>query len=130
MTAIFYSLVFWSWHALLLLGCAWLLCRLSGPQPAWIRHHIWLFALLAVVLLPLWTGIASQLQIQQLHGAEGFASFVNLPETLVSFSRVEPLSTQAAINSSLPEKQQVFDWSFYFPSLLLVFWVCGAGVTA
>lgn len=46
-----------------------MLCHLSGSRAAWIRHHIWLFALLAVVFLPVWSGIAGQLQIQTLQGA-------------------------------------------------------------
>jgi hypothetical protein len=37
MTDFFYALVSLSWHASLLIACAWLLCRLSRSRAAWVR---------------------------------------------------------------------------------------------
>lgn len=124
MSGFIYSLVLWSWHASLLLGCAWLLSRLSRSRPAWIRHHIWLCALVAVFILPIFSGVASRLPIPDTQGISNLASLVNLPETLTS-SPVASLPEATNVPSVFVLETRSFDWTFYCRAFLFFLWITG-----
>ena len=127
MTEIYSSLLIWSWNAALLIGFAWILSRFNQSSPARIRHHIWLCALVAVVLFPLWSEIANLLPLRQTGAIDALAPFVNLPQTIIS----PPVgkSGEIVINLSELAKPQTYDWSFYIWTLLSALWIGGAGFT-
>jgi beta-lactamase regulating signal transducer with metallopeptidase domain len=127
MTDFFYALVSLSWHASLLIACAWLLCRLSRSRAAWVRHHIWLITLIAVVFLPIWSASANRMQFSPPKAADSLVSFVNLPQRIVAFQAAEQkLSAQVPpVKFSPPEESGNFDWLFYLSAFLSAFWLIG-----
>jgi len=127
MTEILTSLSIWSWNAALLIGFAWFLARFTQSSPARIRHHIWLCALIAVVLFPLWSEIANLLSLRPTGAIDALAPFVNLPQTIISPPVVE--SNEIIVNFSYPAKPQSYDWSFYIWTFLSALWIGGSGFT-
>lgn len=125
MTEIFSWLLIWSWNAALLVGFAWFLSRFNHSSPARIRHHIWLCALVAVILFPLWSEIANLLPLRQTGAIDALAPFVNLPQTIISPPVAE--SGEIVINLSELAKPQSYDWSFYIWTFLSALWIGGAG---
>ncbi|MDQ3061812.1 MAG: DUF4440 domain-containing protein [Acidobacteriota bacterium] len=124
MTEIFSSFLIWSWNAALLIGFAWFLLRFNQSSPARIRHHIWLCALVAVVLFPLWSEIGNLLPLRPTGAIEALAPFVNLPQTIISPPVAE--SGEIVINLSELAKAQTYDWSFYIWVFLSALWIVGA----
>ena len=54
------ELLVWSWQALVLTTLVWLGMKIWRPTSPSLRHHIWLFGLIAVALLPLTTRLAER----------------------------------------------------------------------
>jgi len=127
MTEIFYSLLIWSWNAALLIGFAWFLACFNQSSPARIRHYIWLCALVAVFLFPLWLEIADLLPLSQTGAIDALAPFVNLPQTIISPPVAE--SGEIVVNLSELAKPQPLNWSFYIWTFLSALWIGGAGFT-
>lgn len=128
MTEIYSSLLIWSWNAALLIVFAWILSRFNQSSPARIRHHIWLCALIAVVLFPFWSEIANSLPLRPTGVIDALAPFVNLPQTIISPPVAE--SGEIVINLSELAKSQTYDWSFYIWTFLSALWIGGAGFTS
>ena len=55
-------LMAWSWQALILTGCVWLVLNVWRIKSPSLRHHIWLFGLVAVGLFPLCATLAREMQ--------------------------------------------------------------------
>lgn len=74
------ALLMWSWQGLLLLACVWAGLKLFRVRTPSLRHHIWLFALLALALLPLCPSLPMpQRQAQALTFATALPRYVMTP---------------------------------------------------
>ena len=117
------GLISWSWQALLLLSCVWLLCRMMRSRGAWLRHNIWLCGLIAVVLLPLWSGIFARLRVTRLEGTATISPLVNLPATVGLTPVAEPQETSAGFSQARrPQHGNRISFAY---TLLCILWVGG-----
>src|SRR5262245_57725265 len=56
-------LLVWSWHAAVLLACAWAVLKIFRVKSPALRHQVWLFALIAVVAMPVLSGVVENLPL-------------------------------------------------------------------
>src|SRR5262249_319277 len=76
-------LLVWSWQAAVLLACVWVglkICRVKSPA---LRHQVLLFALIAVATMPILSGVARNLPLQQ-PGNRALSYAVELPRIVVT----------------------------------------------
>lgn len=112
------ALLIWSWQALLLLACVWLGLKLFRVQTPALRHHIWLLALLAVVILPLWPS----LPVSQRH-YEALSFATELPRMVIAPTvELQPPTLQ------LKPTRVVAQPATNFPWLVGVFCLWAAGM--
>src|SRR5262252_5015865 len=58
-------LLVWSWQAAVLLACVWAGLRIFRVKSPALRHQVWLFALIAVVAMPVLSGVVQKLPLPQ-----------------------------------------------------------------
>src|SRR5215475_8243005 len=55
----------WSWQAAVLLACVWAGLKIFRVKSPALRHQVWLFALIAVVAMPVLSGVVQNLPLPQ-----------------------------------------------------------------
>jgi beta-lactamase regulating signal transducer with metallopeptidase domain len=58
-------LLVWSWQAAVLLACVWVGLKIFRVKSPALRHQVWLFALIAVVTMPVLSGVVQKLPLPQ-----------------------------------------------------------------
>jgi len=77
------GLLVWSWQALVLLACVWAgLKALRVKSPA-LRHQVWLIALIAVVAMPVLSGVVENLHLPQSNN-KALSYVVELPKIVIT----------------------------------------------
>src|SRR5262245_20061703 len=77
------SLISWSWQAAILLACVWLGLKILRIKSPALRHQLWLFGLITVVVIPLLGVILKSLPLPQ--PANRTISYaVDLPRIIVT----------------------------------------------
>jgi bla regulator protein blaR1 len=118
-------LLVWSWQALVLLACIWAGLKLFRVKVPWLRQHIWMIGLLAVLTLPLWPrllpGAASSQQQSWKESPLSYAA--ELPRLVIvpaGEARLPVVSYEAG--SAAPKR----DWlSKILPGVFFL-WLAGA----
>jgi beta-lactamase regulating signal transducer with metallopeptidase domain len=113
----------WSWQALLLLAAALLLVKCYRSQTPSMRHQIWLYALIAVAILPLWALAVHWFPLAP-SPSEAIAYIAQMPASVIA-SAPESV-TQGASVSIRPD---AFVTSFFVWCCLFVAWAVGALIT-
>ena len=113
----------WSWQALLLLAGAWLLVKCYRSQTPTMRHQIWLYALVAVAILPLWALAIRWFPLAP-SNSKAIAYIAQMPAAVIASG---PASvTQGASASTRPDASAA---SFLVWCCLFVAWAAGALIT-
>src|SRR5215475_8215524 len=76
-------LLVWSWQAAVLLACVWAGLRIFRVKSPALRHQVWLFALIAVVAMPVLNGVAQKLPLPQLNN-KALSYAVEFPRIVVT----------------------------------------------
>src|SRR5215475_13838352 len=76
-------LLVWSWQAAVLLACVWAGLKIFRVKAPALRHQVWLFALIAVVAMPVLNGFAQQLPLPQLNN-KALSYAVEFPRIVVT----------------------------------------------
>jgi beta-lactamase regulating signal transducer with metallopeptidase domain len=100
----FDTMLVWSWQALVLVTCVWLflkVAKLKSPAP---RHHIWLFSLIALAVLPFATQLAHRLpEIRPANPT--WNRVIEAPRKVVRFASAPSTKVHAATTSKEPDGQ-------------------------
>jgi beta-lactamase regulating signal transducer with metallopeptidase domain len=110
----------WSWQAAVLLACVWAglkICRVKSPA---LRHHVWLFALIAVATMPILKGFVQNLPLPQ-PANKALSYAVELPRIVVT-NDAAPIVQDATPTASVkpPSRRPII------LSLSFVLWLAGA----
>ena len=113
-------LLTWSWQALLLLGAAGLMLKVSRAQSPVVRHQIWLAGVLAVALLPLCSLVADQWRMSQPNDETAYVYWLELPQTVT-------VTAPVAAVKAVPETISVAanDWHYLIGPLAFLAWLLG-----
>jgi beta-lactamase regulating signal transducer with metallopeptidase domain len=110
------GLLDWSWQAVVLLACVWLMLQIRRTKAPARRHQIWLGGLIAIALLPLYTPLLRQIPRPTLAGS---ASSILAP---LGVESLPDLPTQILADATLVETMDRFS---FIPSLLFAAWLLG-----
>jgi beta-lactamase regulating signal transducer with metallopeptidase domain len=91
-------LLAWSWQALILLACVWLGLKIFRPESPAIRHHVWLFGLIAVAGLPVLASLAQLFSLPSHHN-EPLSYVVELPKIVITSSSEPVVQNPPAMSS-------------------------------
>jgi beta-lactamase regulating signal transducer with metallopeptidase domain len=125
------ALLVWSWQALALLACVWLMlkiCRVKSPR---LRHQVWLIALVTVALLPLLAVVAKRLPLPESNSRA--LSYVSaIPRAVIVAAPADTPApanqTRSATNTPAPKKPS-FAWASVRTSVwAAVFLIWAVGV--
>lgn len=110
----------WSWQALLMLGGVWLVVKCYRSKAPALRHQVWLCALAAVTLLPLWVAITYWVSVPQ-PTSKAIIYVVEAPATIFA-----PVTEPVAQAEPSDGRVDTPDRPFRLWPLLLIGWIVGA----
>jgi beta-lactamase regulating signal transducer with metallopeptidase domain len=117
-------LLVWSWQAAVLLACVWAGLKIFRVKSPALRHQVWLFALIAVAMLPILGVVVQNLPLPQ-PSNRALSYAVELPRIVVTNDAapvVQSPSPTASVNPSI--KRPII------LGLTFVLWLAGALVFA
>jgi beta-lactamase regulating signal transducer with metallopeptidase domain len=128
-THIAVELVVWSWQALVLIFTVWIGLKIWRPKSPSLRHQVWLFALIAVAMLPLTTKLAERFPEAQLdsptlrYAVEAPLAVINLNNSSATTPAVG--ASEPAAGSGTPSAKSAARTRFV-PLALFAFWLAGS----
>src|SRR5262245_43739769 len=115
-------LLVWSWQAAVLLACVWAGLKIFRVKSPALRHQVWLFALIAVAVMPALSGAVQGLPLPK-PGNRALSYAVELPRIVVTNDAVPVVqNTSPAVNVKHSSNRQII------LSLSFVLWLAGAFV--
>src|SRR5262245_39969682 len=115
-------LLVWSWQAAILLACVWAGLRLFRVKSPALRHQVWLFALIAVVAMPVLSGVVQNLPLPQPNN-KALSYAVELPRIVITNDVAPVIQNPSPVVSVRPSIKRPIILSLSF-----VLWLAGMGV--
>src|SRR5215467_3911727 len=98
-------LLVWSWQAAVLLACVWAGLKIFRVKSPALRHQVWLFALIAVALMPVLGSVVQNLPLpQQSNRALSYA--VELPRIVVTYDAAPVVQPPSRAVSAKPSTKR------------------------
>src|SRR5215831_12136051 len=92
-------LLAWSWQAAVLLACVWAGLKIFRVKSPALRHQVWLFALIAVALMPVLGEVVQNLSLPQ-KSNRALSYAVELPRIVVT-NEAAPIAQNSRPNVSV-----------------------------
>jgi beta-lactamase regulating signal transducer with metallopeptidase domain len=87
-------MIVWSWQAAVLLACVWAGLKIFRVKSPALRHQVWLFALIAVVAMPILSGAVQKLPLPQ-PNYKALSYAVELPRIVVTNDAAPVVQSQS-----------------------------------
>src|SRR5215813_3808457 len=117
-------LLVWSWQAAVLPTCVWAGLKIFRVKSPALRHQVWLFALIAVVAMPVLSGVVQNLPLPQPNNI-ALSYAVELPRMVITNDDAPVVQNPSPVASVRPLTKQTIILSLSF-----VLWLAGAFIFA
>jgi beta-lactamase regulating signal transducer with metallopeptidase domain len=113
-------LLVWSWQAAVLLVCVWVGLKIFRVKSPALRHQVWLFALIAVVAMPVLSGVVQSLPLPQPNN-KALTYAVEFPKIVITNNSAPVVQNQSPVASVKPSVKRPVILSLSF-----ALWLAGA----
>jgi beta-lactamase regulating signal transducer with metallopeptidase domain len=117
-------LLVWSWQALLLLACVWLVLIVFRVKSPALRHQVWLFALIAVAAMPVLSGVVEKLPLPQSNN-KALSYAVEFPKIVITNDHAPVVQNASTVVGVKPSIRKTI-----ILILTFVLWLAGAFIFA
>jgi beta-lactamase regulating signal transducer with metallopeptidase domain/biopolymer transport protein ExbD len=117
-------LLVWSWQAAVLLACVWVGLKLLHVKSPALRHQVWLYALIAVVAMPILSVVVQNLPLPQPNN-RALSYAVELPIMVITNDDTPVVQNPSPVASVNPSIKQTIILSLSF-----ALWLAGALIFA
>src|SRR5262245_18612271 len=117
-------LLVWSWQAAVLLACVWVGLKLLRVKSPALRHQVWLFALIAVVAMPILSGVVQKLPLPKPNN-RALSYAVELPILVITNDDTPIVQNPSPVANVKPSNKQTIILSLSF-----ALWLAGALIFA
>src|SRR5262245_51090311 len=113
-------LLVWSWQAAVLLACVWVGLKVFRVKSPELRHQVWLFALIAVVMMPVLSGLVQSLPLPKPNN-KALSYAVEFPKIVITNDAAPVVQNKAPAAGVKPSVKQPIILSLSF-----TLWLAGA----
>jgi len=113
-------LLVWSWQAAVLLTCVWAGLKIFRVKSPALRHQVWLFALIAVIAMPVMSGVVQKLPLPQPNN-KALSYAVELPKIVITSDDAPVVQKASPVVGVKPSAIQPI-----ILSLAFALWLAGA----
>src|SRR5262245_25959416 len=117
-------LLVWSWQAAVLLTCVWAGLKILRVKSPALRHQVWLFALIAVVAMPILSAVVQNLPLPQPNN-RALSYAVELPMMVITNDDTPVVQNPSPVANVKPSNKQTIILSLSF-----ALWLAGALIFA
>ncbi len=112
-------LLVWSWQVAVLLACVWAGLKIFRVKSPALRHQVWLFALIAVVAMPVLSGVIQTLPLPKPNN-RALSYAVEFPKIVITNDAAPVVQNPSpAVSVNPPVKQPII------LSLSFALWLAG-----